>query len=57
MLTAHLSTTHPPTHPHGRFGPCEPADLKQRMKSAIATLGEEEVHDILRTEGKLEASV
>ena len=57
MLTAHLSTTHPPTHPPGRFGPCEPADLKQRMKSAIATLGEEEVHDILRTEGKLEASV
>jgi hypothetical protein len=26
------------------------------MKSAIATLGEAEVHDILRTEGKLEAS-
>lgn len=39
-----------------RYGPCDPAHLQERMKSAIATLGEDEVHDILRTEGKLEVS-
>lgn len=39
-----------------RFGPCEPSDLKTRMKSAIATLGEKEVHAILEEQGKLEAT-
>lgn len=37
-----------------RFGPCEPSDLQQRMKRAVALLGEEEVRDIVAKEGKIE---
>ncbi|KAL4448453.1 hypothetical protein ABPG75_005672 [Micractinium tetrahymenae] len=37
-----------------RFGPCEPADLQDRMKSAVALLGEDEVRSIMREQGKIE---
>lgn len=37
-----------------RYGPCEIADLQERMKRAVALLGEEEVKNIMRDEGKIE---
>lgn len=37
-----------------KFGPCDPEDLKQRMKRAVALLGAEEVKDIMEKEGKIE---
>mmetsp|Transcript_14448 Transcript_14448/g.31295 ORF Transcript_14448/g.31295 Transcript_14448/m.31295 type:complete len:333 (+) Transcript_14448:52-1050(+) len=39
-----------------RYGPCEPEALKKRMMRAVASLGEAEVRDIMRTEGKIEVS-
>lgn len=38
-----------------RFGPCDQADLRQRMKRAVAALGRVEVEEIMREEGKIEA--
>ena len=40
-----------------RFGPCEKADLRHRMKRAVAALGRQEVEDIMREEGKIEVSI
>lgn len=40
-----------------RYGPCEIADLQERMKRAVALLGEEEVKNIMRDEGKIEVGV
>ena len=37
-----------------RYGPCEQQSLKERMKRAVALLGEQEVHSIMRQEGKIE---
>lgn len=37
-----------------RYGPCEPEDLKQRMRSAVASLGEVEVRSILEEQGMIE---
>lgn len=37
-----------------RYGPCEISDLQDRMKRAVALLGEEEVKNIMRDEGKIE---
>ena len=39
-----------------RFGPCEAESLKERMKLAVALLGEEEVQSIMEQEGKIEVS-
>ncbi|KAL3142087.1 hypothetical protein ABBQ32_004710 [Trebouxia sp. C0010 RCD-2024] len=41
---------------HPRYGPCEIADLQERMKRALALLGEEEVKNIMRDEGKIEVT-
>lgn len=38
-----------------RYGPCEAAALQERMKRAVALLGEEEVRTILEKEGRIEA--
>lgn len=37
-----------------RYGPCEAAALQERMKRAVALLGEDEVKAILETEGRIE---
>lgn len=39
-----------------RYGPCDPEDLRDRMASAVATLGKDEVNDIIREEGKIEVT-
>lgn len=39
-----------------RYGPCEAESLKERMKRAVALLGEKEVESIMRQEGKIEVS-
>ena len=36
------------------YGPCEAESLKERMKRAVALLGEEEVQSIMEQEGKIE---
>ncbi|CAL5221871.1 g4134 [Coccomyxa viridis] len=41
---------------HPRYGPCEADSLKERMKRAVALLGEKEVQSIMRQEGKIEVS-
>ena len=41
----------------GRYGPCEMSDLQERMKRAVALLGEEEVKKIMREEGKIEVNL
>ncbi|KAK9803149.1 hypothetical protein WJX72_002817 [[Myrmecia] bisecta] len=38
------------------FGPCEAEDLKERMKRAVALLGEAEVKQILEEQGKIEVT-
>lgn len=38
------------------YGPCEAAALRDRMASAVATLGEEEVKSILEEQGKIEVT-
>ena len=40
-----------------RYGPCEPADLQDRMRSAVALLGEQEVRTIIEEQGKIEVGV
>ena len=37
-----------------RYGPCEAAALKERMKRAVALLGEAEVNKLLEEQGKIE---
>lgn len=37
-----------------RYGPCDISDLQDRMKRAVALLGEEEVKNIMQDEGKIE---
>ena len=37
-----------------RYGPCEPSDLQDRMRSAVALLGESEVRAIVAEQGKIE---
>jgi molecular chaperone Hsp33 len=37
-----------------RYGPCEPADLRARMVRAVALLGEDEVRDIIASQGGIE---
>ena len=37
-----------------RFGPCEPSGLQDRMRSAVAALGEEEVRGILEEQGQVD---
>lgn len=37
-----------------QYGPCEAEALKERMKRAVALLGEQEVQQVLKTEGKIE---
>lgn len=37
-----------------RYGPCEAESLKERMKRAVALLGQEEVQSIMEQEGKIE---
>ena len=44
-------------HVSCRYGPCEIADLQERMKRAVALLGEEEVKNIMRDEGKIEVGL
>lgn len=39
-----------------RYGPCGDADLKDRMKRAVALLGPEEVKSIMSQEGKIEVT-
>jgi molecular chaperone Hsp33 len=39
-----------------RFGPCEAAELRGRMASAVAALGEAEVKSILEEQGKVEVT-
>eukprot|EP00884_Botryococcus_braunii_P007801 jgi/Botrbrau1/17021/Bobra.49_2s0077.1 len=39
-----------------RYGPCEPEGLKERMKRAVALLGQDEVRDILEKEGRIEVT-
>ncbi|KAI3439064.1 hypothetical protein D9Q98_001474 [Chlorella vulgaris] len=39
-----------------RYGPCEPSDLQDRMRSAVALLGEKEVRDIVAEQGKIEVT-
>ncbi|KAL3153189.1 hypothetical protein ABBQ38_011940 [Trebouxia sp. C0009 RCD-2024] len=41
---------------HPRYGPCDISDLQDRMKRAVALLGEEEVKNIMQDEGKIEAT-
>jgi len=36
------------------YGPCDPEDLKLRMRRAIATLGEEEARDLIAEKGVIE---
>ena len=38
-----------------RYGPCDPEDLRNRMKRAVATLGSAEVRSILEEQGVIEA--
>ena len=38
------------------FGPCEPSELRERMASAVAALGREEVQSILEEQGKVEVT-
>jgi molecular chaperone Hsp33 len=38
------------------YGPCEASALRDRMASAVATLGEEEVKSILEEQGKIEVT-
>lgn len=38
------------------YGPCEPEALQERMKSAVALLGEEEVRGILEEQGQVEVT-
>ncbi|KAI7839699.1 hypothetical protein COHA_006506 [Chlorella ohadii] len=39
-----------------RYGPCEPADLQDRMKQAVALLGADEVRSIMQEQGKIEVT-
>ncbi|PSC75263.1 heat shock 33 [Micractinium conductrix] len=39
-----------------RYGPCEPAGLQERMRSAVALLGEKEVREIIDQQGKIEVT-
>jgi molecular chaperone Hsp33 len=39
-----------------QYGPCEAQELRDRMASAVAALGEAEVQDILREQGKIEVT-
>lgn len=39
-----------------RYGPCDAADLQERMKSAVALLGETEVKSIMEEQGKIEVT-
>lgn len=39
-----------------RFGPCDAAELKQRMKRAVASLGAAEVKAIIEEQGKIEVT-
>ena len=41
----------------GRYGPCDRAELRERMKRVVALLGEDEVNRILEQEGKIEVCV
>jgi molecular chaperone Hsp33 len=38
------------------YGPCEPEDLRDRMASAVAALGEAEVQDIIEEQGQIEVT-
>lgn len=40
-----------------RYGPCEASALKERMKRAVALLGEQDVEKLLEEQGKIEASM
>ena len=40
-----------------RYGPCEKADLKNRMKRAVALLGPQEIAGILQEQGKIEVGL
>ena len=39
-----------------KYGPCDSEGLRDRMMRAVAMLGENEVRDIMRTEGKIEVT-
>lgn len=39
-----------------RYGPCDPNDLKDRMASAVALLGKDEVQSIIQEQGKIEVT-
>jgi molecular chaperone Hsp33 len=39
-----------------KYGPCDEEGLRERMMRAVAMLGEKEVRDIMRTEGKIEVT-
>lgn len=39
-----------------KYGPCDASALKDRMASAVAALGEAEVKDIIREQGKIEVT-
>lgn len=39
-----------------RYGPCEPSDLQDRMKQAVALLGADEVRSIMEEQGKIEVT-
>ena len=38
------------------YGPCEPADLEERMQRAVVALGRQEIASIMEQEGKIEVS-
>lgn len=42
--------------PARRYGPCEPQDLQDRMKQAVALLGADEVRSIMEEQGKIEVT-
>lgn len=62
LLLPHSLSRHPssapcaPIVPACRYGPCEPADLQDRMRSAVALLGEQEVRGIMEEQGKIEVT-
>ncbi|KAK9831184.1 hypothetical protein WJX74_006538 [Apatococcus lobatus] len=53
-LLANLGMTDVQFSLQPRYGPCDRAELRDRMKRVVALLGEDEVNRILEQEGKIE---
>lgn len=56
LVNFHALSCQPPRAPSPAhsYGPCEPAGLQERMRSAVALLGEKEVREIIDQQGKIE---